>query len=243
VPALIAIHQDATGAAKDIALAYAKGIGATRAVVLETTFREETETDLFGEQAVLCGGTTALIKAGFETLVEAGYAPEMAYLEVLHEMKLIVDLIYEGGFTRMRAAISNTAQYGDLTRGRRVIGPEVPVLFIGTVALMSMAFGRDPLYQILTGGLFLGAFFMATDYATTPVTFKGRCVMGIGCGLLTALIRFFTAYPEGVAFAILIMNVAVPLIDRWTKPRRFGVRKPPKERKARGKKGGGPDHA
>lgn len=125
VPALIAIHQDATGSAKEIALAYAKGIGATRAVVLETTFREETETDLFGEQAVLCGGTTALIKAGFETLVEAGYAPEMAYLEVLHEMKLIVDLIYEGGFTKMRAAISNTAQYGDLTRGPRVIGPEV----------------------------------------------------------------------------------------------------------------------
>ncbi len=125
VPALIAIHQDYTGKAKGIALAYARGIGATRAVVLETTFREETETDLFGEQAVLCGGTTALIKAGFETLVDAGYAPEMAYLEVLHELKLIVDLIYEGGLTKMRSAISNTAQYGDLTRGPRVIGPEV----------------------------------------------------------------------------------------------------------------------
>jgi ketol-acid reductoisomerase len=125
VPALIAIHQDHSGKAKDIALAYAKGIGATRAVVLETTFREETETDLFGEQAVLCGGVTSLIKAGFETLVDAGYAPEMAYLEVLHELKLIVDLIYEGGFTKMRNAISNTAQYGDLTRGPRVIGPEV----------------------------------------------------------------------------------------------------------------------
>ncbi len=124
VPSLIAIHQDCTGNAKDIALAYAKGIGATRAVVLETTFREETETDLFGEQAVLCGGTTALVKAGFETLVEAGYAPEMAYLEVLHELKLIVDLIYEGGLTNMRDSISNTAQYGDLTRGPRVIGPE-----------------------------------------------------------------------------------------------------------------------
>jgi ketol-acid reductoisomerase len=124
VPALIAIHQDATGQAQKIALAYAKGIGATRAVVLETTFQEETETDLFGEQAVLCGGITSLIKAGFETLVDAGYAPEMAYLEVLHETKLIVDLIYEGGFTRMRSAISNTAQYGDLTRGPRVIGPE-----------------------------------------------------------------------------------------------------------------------
>ena len=125
VPALIAVHQNYTGKAKEIALAYAKGIGATRAVVLETTFREETETDLFGEQAVLCGGTTSLIKAGFETLVEAGYAPEMAYLEVLHELKLIVDLIYEGGLTHMRSAISNTAQYGDLTRGPRVIGPEV----------------------------------------------------------------------------------------------------------------------
>ncbi|MBP2133613.1 ketol-acid reductoisomerase [Methanomicrobium sp. W14] len=124
VPALIAVAQDYTGDAKKTALAYAKGIGATRAVVLETTFREETETDLFGEQAVLCGGVTSLIKAGFETLVGAGYAPEMAYLEVLHEMKLIVDLIYEGGFTNMRSSISNTAKYGDLTRGPRVIGEE-----------------------------------------------------------------------------------------------------------------------
>ncbi|KUK60973.1 MAG: Ketol-acid reductoisomerase [Methanoculleus marisnigri] len=124
VPALIAIHQDYTGKAHAIALAYARGIGATRAVVLETTFAEETETDLFGEQAVLCGGITSLIKAGFETLVDAGYAPEMAYLEVLHETKLIVDLIYEGGFTNMRDSISNTAQYGDLTRGPRIIGPE-----------------------------------------------------------------------------------------------------------------------
>jgi ketol-acid reductoisomerase len=125
VPALIAIHQNYSGNAHALALGYAKGIGATRAVVLETSFREETETDLFGEQAVLCGGMTSLIKAGFETLVEAGYAPEMAYLEVLHETKLIVDLIYEGGFTKMRSSISNTAQYGDLTRGPRVIGPEV----------------------------------------------------------------------------------------------------------------------
>ena len=124
VPALIAVSQDFTGSAHKIALAYAKGIGATRAVVLETSFREETETDLFGEQAVLCGGITSLIKAGFETLVEAGYSPEMAYLEVLHETKLIVDLIYEGGLTNMRKYISNTAQYGDLTRGPRVIGCE-----------------------------------------------------------------------------------------------------------------------
>jgi ketol-acid reductoisomerase len=127
VPALIAIHQDYTGNAHKIALAYAKAIGATRAVVLETTFREETETDLFGEQAVLCGGMTSLVKAGFETLVNAGYSPEMAYLEVLHELKLIVDLIYEGGLTNMRKYISNTAQYGDLTRGPRVIGPEAYV--------------------------------------------------------------------------------------------------------------------
>jgi len=124
VPALIAVHHDHTGKAHPIALAYAKGIGATRAVVLETSFREETETDLFGEQAVLCGGCTSLVKAGFETLVDAGYEPEMAYLEVLHELKLIVDLIYEGGLTNMRQYISNTAQYGDLTRGPRVIGPE-----------------------------------------------------------------------------------------------------------------------
>ena len=118
VPALIAIHQDHSGKAHQIALAYAKGIGATRAVVLETSFREETETDLFGEQAVLCGGCTSLVKAGFETLVDAGYEPEMAYLEVLHELKLIVDLIYEGGLTNMRKYISNTAQYGDLTGAR-----------------------------------------------------------------------------------------------------------------------------
>ncbi len=133
VPALIAIHQNYTGKAKEIALAYAQGIGATRAVVLETTFAEETETDLFGEQAVLCGGVTSLIKAGFETLVNAGYAPEMAYLEVLHELKLIVDLIYEGGFTGMRESISNTAQYGDLTRGPRVIGPEVYMAMEGVL--------------------------------------------------------------------------------------------------------------
>ncbi|MGC8777349.1 MAG: ketol-acid reductoisomerase [Candidatus Caldatribacteriaceae bacterium] len=121
VPSLIAVHQDATGKAKDLALAYAKGIGATRAGVLETTFAEETETDLFGEQAVLCGGLTALIKAGFETLVEAGYQPEVAYFECLHEMKLIVDLVYEGGLALMRHVVSDTAEYGDLTRGPRII--------------------------------------------------------------------------------------------------------------------------
>jgi len=123
-PSLIAIEQNYTGKAREMALAFSKAIGSTRAGVLETTFTEETETDLFGEQAVLCGGITSLIRAGFETLVDAGYAPEMAYLEVLHESKLIVDLIYEGGFTRMRNSVSNTAQYGDLTRGPRVIGSE-----------------------------------------------------------------------------------------------------------------------
>jgi ketol-acid reductoisomerase len=121
VPALVAVYQDYTGNAFQTALAYAKGIGATRAGVLETSFKEETETDLFGEQAVLCGGTTALIKAGFETLVEAGYKPEIAYFECLHELKLIVDLIHEGGLSWMRHSISDTAEYGDLTRGEHII--------------------------------------------------------------------------------------------------------------------------
>jgi ketol-acid reductoisomerase len=124
VPALVAVHQDYTGTSFQKALAYAKGIGATKAGVLETTFKEETETDLFGEQAVLCGGTTELIKAGFETLVDAGYKPEIAYFECLHELKLIVDLIYEGGLSWMRESISDTAQYGDLTRGKKIITEE-----------------------------------------------------------------------------------------------------------------------
>lgn len=121
VPCLVAVHQDATGKAYDIALAYAKGIGGTRAGVLDTTFREETETDLFGEQAVLCGGITALITAGYETLVEAGYKPESAYFECMHEMKLIVDLMYEGGMAKMRHSISDTAEYGDYMTGSRII--------------------------------------------------------------------------------------------------------------------------
>lgn len=124
VPGLIAIYQDASGKAKDLGLAYAKGIGCTRAGVIETTFREETETDLFGEQAVLCGGTSALVKAGFETLVEAGYQPEVAYFECLHELKLIVDLMYEGGLAAMRHSISNTAEYGDYVTGPRVVTDE-----------------------------------------------------------------------------------------------------------------------
>jgi ketol-acid reductoisomerase len=125
VPGLIAVHQDASGQARDLALAYAKGIGCTRAGVFETTFREETETDLFGEQCVLCGGVTELIKAGFDTLVEAGYSPEIAYFECLHELKLIVDLINEGGLTKMRQNVSNTAEYGDYLVGPRIISEEV----------------------------------------------------------------------------------------------------------------------
>ena len=124
VPSLIAVYQDKSGKAKDYALAYASGIGAGRAGILETTFKEETETDLFGEQAVLCGGVTELMKAGFETLVEAGYEPEMAYFECIHEMKLIIDLINSGGYEMMRYSISNTAEYGDYTAGKKVIGKE-----------------------------------------------------------------------------------------------------------------------
>ncbi|ASE33615.1 ketol-acid reductoisomerase [Mammaliicoccus sciuri] len=125
VPALYAVYQDATGNATQLALSYAKGIGATRAGVIGTSFEEETETDLFGEQAVLCGGVTKLIQSGFETLVEAGYQPEIAYFEVLHEMKLIVDLMYEGGMENMRYSISNTAEFGDYVSGERVITPDV----------------------------------------------------------------------------------------------------------------------
>jgi ketol-acid reductoisomerase len=124
VPALVAVGQDATGKAREVALSYAKGIGATRAGVLDTTFQEETETDLFGEQVILCGGLTALITAAYETLVEAGYQPESAYFECLHEVKLIVDLIYEGGISNMRFSISDTAEYGDMTRGPRIVTDE-----------------------------------------------------------------------------------------------------------------------
>jgi ketol-acid reductoisomerase len=125
VPSLVAVHQNASGNALEVALSYASGLGAGRAGIIETTFREECETDLFGEQAVLCGGLSSLIRAGFETLVEAGYAPEMAYFECCHEVKLIVDLIYEGGLADMRYSVSNTAEYGDYHAGPRVIGPEV----------------------------------------------------------------------------------------------------------------------
>ena len=127
VPCLMAVHQDATGKARDLVLAYAKGIGGGRAGVIETTFKDECETDLFGEQAVLCGGTTELVRAGFDTLVEAGYDPRLAYFECLHELKLIVDLMYEKGIQGMRHSISNTAEYGDMTRGKRVITDQTRV--------------------------------------------------------------------------------------------------------------------
>ena len=155
VPCLIAIQQDTTGNARNVALAYAKGIGGTRAGVIETTFREETETDLFGEQAVLCGGTAALIKAAFDTLVEAGYQPEMAYFECLHELKLIVDLIYTGGLSKMRNDVSNTAEFGDLTRGPQLIDDSV----------------RDKMRQILKdvqGGVFAREWVLENQ-ANQPV--------------------------------------------------------------------------
>jgi len=144
VPCLLAIHQDPTGDTKQVGLAYASAIGGGRAGIIETNFREETETDLFGEQAVLCGGLTSLIKAGFETLVEAGYAPEMAYFECLHEMKLIVDLMYEGGISEMRYSISNTAQYGDMTRGPSVVNDETKRRMRELLAeVQSGAFARE----------------------------------------------------------------------------------------------------
>jgi len=164
VPSLIAVYQDASGKARDIALAYASANGGGRAGVIETTFREETETDLFGEQAVLCGGATALVEAGFDTLVEAGYAPEMAYFECLHELKLIVDLMYEGGIANMRYSISNTAEYGDLTRGPRIITNET----------------RDEMRRIL-GEIQRGEFareFILENQAGVPTLKAGRRLSG-----------------------------------------------------------------
>jgi len=144
VPCLIAIEQDATGNARNIAMAWAKGIGGARAGVLETTFKEETETDLFGEQVVLCGGTTALVKAGFETLVNAGYQPEIAYFECLHELKLIVDLMYEAGIAGMRYSISDTAQYGDMTRGPRIVTDETKKEMVKILSeIQNGEFARD----------------------------------------------------------------------------------------------------
>jgi ketol-acid reductoisomerase len=152
VPCLLAVSQDPTGDTTAIGLAYASAIGGGRAGIIETTFREETETDLFGEQAVLCGGLTSLIKAGFETLTEAGYSPEMAYFECLHEMKLIVDLLYEGGISEMRYSISNTAQYGDMTRGPLVVNDETKQRMQGLLAeIQSGAFARDWMKEARNG--------------------------------------------------------------------------------------------
>jgi len=153
VPSLIAIHQDDSGRAHEFALCYAHGIGSTRAGVLQTTFKEETESDLFGEQAVLCGGLTSLIKKGFETLVAAGYQPEVAYFECLHEVKLIVDLIYEGGLGRMRYSISNTAEYGDLTRGNEVVGDSTRVAMQKILAdIQDGTFAREWIAENKNGG-------------------------------------------------------------------------------------------
>ncbi|MBI3478102.1 MAG: ketol-acid reductoisomerase [Acidobacteria bacterium] len=153
VPALLAIHQDASGRAHEYALCYGHGIGSTRAGVLQTTFKEETESDLFGEQSVLCGGLTSLMQAGFETLVEAGYAPEIAYFECVHEMKLIVDLIYEGGFSRMRYSISNTAEYGDLTRGGIVVDDAAKIRMKGILArIQDGTFAEEWLAENKAGG-------------------------------------------------------------------------------------------
>lgn len=158
VPGLIALHQDATGNAKAIGLAYAKGIGCTRAGVIETSFKEETETDLFGEQAVLCGGATALVKAGFETLVEAGYAPEMAYFECLHELKLIVDLMYEGGLATMRDSISNTAEYGDYVTGPRIVTEETKKVMKEVLEdIQSGRFARDFILENQSNNAFMTA--------------------------------------------------------------------------------------
>jgi len=152
VPGLVAVHQNATGNALELALAYAKGIGCTRGGVIETTFKDETETDLFGEQAVLCGGTTELVRAGYETLVEAGYDPRLAYFEVLHELKLIVDLMYEKGIAGMRYSVSNTAEYGDITRGRRVIGPESRQAMKDILEeIQSGAFAREWIAEVRAG--------------------------------------------------------------------------------------------
>ena len=158
VPSLIAVAQDVSGQAKEIALSYAAANGGGRAGVIETSFREETETDLFGEQTVLCGGVSELIQAGFETLVEAGYAPEMAYFECLHELKLIVDLIYEGGIANMRYSISNTAEYGDFTRGKRVIGTETRAAMKEILAeIQSGEFAREWMMENKTGASVLKA--------------------------------------------------------------------------------------
>ncbi|MEO1187890.1 MAG: ketol-acid reductoisomerase [Pseudomonadota bacterium] len=179
LPGLVAIHQDATGTAKDIALSYSKGIGNTRAGVIETSFKEETETDLFGEQAVLCGGIVELIKAGFETLVEAGYAPEMAYFECLHETKLIVDLIYEGGIANMNYSISNTAEYGEYVSGPRVVDSESKKAMKAVLEdIQSGKFARDWVLENQAGApSFLSMRARTNDHLIEEVGEKLRSMM------------------------------------------------------------------
>jgi ketol-acid reductoisomerase len=179
LPGLVAIHQDATGTAKDVALSYSKGIGNTRAGVIETSFKEETETDLFGEQAVLCGGIVELIKAGFETLVEAGYAPEMAYFECLHETKLIVDLIYEGGIANMNYSISNTAEYGEYVSGPRVVDSESKKAMKAVLDdIQSGKFARDWVLENQAGApSFLSMRARTNDHLIEEVGAKLRGMM------------------------------------------------------------------
>ena len=173
VPCLFAIYQDATGQARDRAMAYAKGIGGTRGGILETTFREETETDLFGEQAVLCGGLSALIKAGFETLVEAGYQPELAYFECLHEVKLIVDLVVEGGLAKMRDSISNTAEYGDYTRGPRIVNDDTKAEMKKVLSeIQSGQFAREFVVENMSGKAGFNA--MRRNEAEHPIEDVGK---------------------------------------------------------------------
>jgi len=180
VPCLIAVQQNASGKAHDLALAYAKGIGGTRSGVLETTFREETETDLFGEQAVLCGGVAELMKAGFDTLVEAGYEPESAYFECMHEMKLIVDLIYEGGLSRMRYSISDTAEYGDYTRGPRVITDETRKEMKRILKeIQDGSFAKEFIQENMSGRAhFLSMRRLNAEHAVEKVGSKLRGMMG-----------------------------------------------------------------
>ncbi len=178
VPGLMAIAQDATGKARDLALAYGRAVGCTKAGVIETTFQEETETDLFGEQSVLCGGVTELVKAGFETLVEAGYQPEIAYFECLHELKLIVDMMYEGGLGWMRHSVSDTAQFGDMTRGRRVIGKEVRATMRQILdEIQSGAFAREWILENQAGRPSFPA--LARREASHPIEEVGRRLRGM----------------------------------------------------------------
>lgn len=178
MPALIAVHQDASGQARDLALGYAACIGSGRAGVIETTFKDETETDLFGEQAVLCGGATSLVKAGFETLIEAGYPPELAYFECLHELKLIVDLMYEGGIEDMRYSISDTARYGDVSRGPRVVGPEVKAAMKTVLyEIQSGQFAREWIAEYRAGMLSLKAA-VQKDHGH-PLEVVGRRLRGM----------------------------------------------------------------